>query len=376
MKQFGQLLLIHFREFFREPAVLFWALFFPAALAVVLGFAFRAPAELIVDVGLIAESAGSETGARSEQAELAKHADLVKRRIDGLGGFRVHVYNEETAGHALKRGKVRVVVVVQRSGLIFRYDPASDTAVKEAALLKAALLTEALKKQGRATGVTGPGETTADDSSGTGIREEKLSIPGTRYIDYLIPGLLAFGVMNACLWGIGWSLISLRMKKLLRRMAAAPMDQNLFFLSFATARILLVTVEAAFLMLIAYLFFDLVPVGSLASLFLMLVSGIFCFAGMAVLLACRTENTQVGNGLINAAVMPMMLVSGVFFSYHGFPEFLQPVIRALPLTVLADSVRAVYLEGQGIADLWKPVLILVASGAAMFAVGRRFFKWG
>lgn len=367
MKQFGQLLLIHLREFYREPAVLFWALVFPAALAVVLGFAFRSPAEQIVDVGLIAESASSETGIRSEQA------DLVKRRIDGLGGFRVHVYNEETAGHALKRGRVRLVVVVQRSGLIFRYDPASDTAVKEAALLKAALLTEALINQGRGEA---PGEAAADDSSGTGIREEKLSIPGTRYIDYLIPGLLAFGVMNSCLWGVGWSLISLRMKKLLRRMAAAPMDQNLFFLSFATARILLVTVEAAFLMLIAYLFFDLVPSGSLLSLFLMLVSGIFCFAGLAVLLACRTGNTQVGNGLINAAVMPMMLVSGVFFSYHGFPEFLQPVIRALPLTVLADSVRAVYLEGQGIADLGKPVLILVASGAAMFTVGRRFFHWG
>jgi ABC-type multidrug transport system permease subunit len=374
MKQFGQLLLIHFREFFREPAVLFWSLIFPAALAITLGFAFRTPSDLQMEVGLIDKMTDTGEAVDGKAAELSPYAERIKRSIEDPGIFHVHLYNEETAMQALKRGMVRLLVVVDRSGLIFKYDPASETAVKEAALLRAALYAEALKKQASAQGFRDGTPGVAVDAYP--ISEQKLSIPGTRYIDYLIPGLMAFGVMNACLWGIGWSLISMRMKKLLRRMAAAPMDQNLFFLSFAVARILLVIFEAAFLMLVAFLFFDLLPAGSYSVLLILLLSGVFCFAGMAVLLACRTANTQVGNGLINAAVMPMMLLSGVFFSYHGFPDFLQPFIELLPLTVLADSVRAVYLEARPLDELWKPVLLLTVSGMFMFAAGRRYFRWG
>ncbi len=349
MKQLGQLLLIHFREFFREPAVLFWALFFPAALALVLGLAFRSPSDTTVQIGLIIKS----DEARGEQ---------VKHQIEKDDRFRVQIYTEAMAEHALKSGKIHLVVVVRPSDLLFRYDPASDAAVKEASMLKAALLHDLLYGQ------DGP-------SAGSFIKDEKLDIPGTRYIDYFIPGLLAFDVMNACLWGIGWSLISMRMKKLLRRMAATPMNHNLFFLSFGLARIVLVAVETIFLMVVAYLFFDLKPVGSLLDLALLFLAGTFCFSGLAVLLASKTANTQVGNGLINAALLPMMLLSGIFFSYHGFPDFLQPVIQWLPLTIFADAVRSVYLEGQSILALWPSLIILTTAGLLMFLLGRRLFRW-
>lgn len=346
LKQFIQLLLIHIREFYREPAVLFWSLAFPAALAIGLGIAFQNPTESTIKVGVVTEG-------------LSVEIDSFKAQFDkpDLQNFKVELLDKESADLALKRGEVRLIVVLNGPQIIFQYDPSSPDAVREQALVRSVLLRSAL------------------GNKILPIEDQKLQLPGTRYIDYLVPGLLALGVLNACVWGIGWSLISMRMKMLLRRMSASPMNQTLFFTSFGVARIVLVFVEAGFLILVANLFFDLKPVGSYFSIAIMILSGVICFGGLAVLIASRTANTQVGNGLINAAVFPMMLFSGIFFSYHGFPEWLHPLIKILPLTILADSIRSIYLEGEGILSSLISMILLVISGALFFYFGRRLFRW-
>ncbi|MBW7856734.1 MAG: ABC transporter permease [Leptonema sp. (in: Bacteria)] len=344
--QFTQLLLIHIREFYREPAVLFWSLAFPAALAIGLGIAFQNPTESTVKVGVVAEG-------------LSIEVDSFKAQFDkpDLQNFKVELLDKKSADRALKRGELRLIVLLNGPKMIFQYDPSSPDAMREQALVRSVLLRSAL------------------GSKILPIQDEKLQLPGTRYIDYLVPGLLALGVLNACVWGIGWSLMSMRMKMLLRRMAASPMNQTLFFASFGVARIVLVFVEAGFLILVANLFFDLKPVGSYFSIAIMILSGVICFGGLAVFIASRTANTQVGNGLINAAVFPMMLFSGIFFSYHGFPQWLHPLIKILPLTILADSIRVIYLEGEGILSSLFSMILLVTSGALLFYFGRRLFRW-
>ena len=351
MRQFLQLLLIHLREFYREPAIIFWSLFFPAALAIGLGFAFRGPTNATIDIGVLVLPA---------QSDSKQPASALLKRIEKLDRFQIHELAEAQAVQELKRGKLRILLQIDGNHITFLYDPQSDAAMKEAALLKAALLGS---------------EVSESKNKKIQFSETSLNIPGTRYIDYLIPGLLSLGVLNACLWGIGWSLISMRMKKLLRRMAATPMNPNWFFLSFTIARIALVTVEAGFLMLVGYWVFDLKPAASIVSLIIMFLAGIVCFGGLAVLVGSHTENTQVGNGLINAASMPMMLFSGIFFSYHGFPEAIQPLIKVLPLTIFADAIRSMYLEGTGLTDLWLSIVSLVVMGVVFFVTGRRFFKW-
>lgn len=345
MNQFYQLLMVHIREFFREPAVLFWAFLFPAALAFTLGFAFRSTG---------AERAAIAIVPVSDSPVALRHGEALAARLEKA--FSPRIMSASEADRALRRGEVRVIAMARTDQNVhFRFDLRSDDAVRQ---------------QARAVNVLHESA-----KSALTVTEEALSVPGSRYIDYLVPGLLAMGVMNAALWGIGWGLIGLRMKKLLRRMAASPMNHQLFFLSFAVARTILVTVEAGFLMVFAWLAFDLKPAGSPVAFVVLMLSGVFGFAGLAVAIGSRTANTQVGNGLINAATMPMMLLSGVFFSYHGFPEIAQMFIRWLPLTVLSDGLRAVYLEGAGLSESLVSAGVLVGFGAVSFTVGQRLFRW-
>jgi ABC-type multidrug transport system permease subunit len=112
-----------------------------------------------------------------------------------------------------------------------------------------------------------------------------------------------------------------------------------------------------------------------AALLLVFLAGNFAFAGLAVFVSSRTSNTEVGNGFINAIVFPMMILSGIFFSYHNFPDWAIPVIQMLPLTMLADGIRSIFIEGTGLVQVAPPILILTAIGALFFTAGLKIFKW-
>jgi ABC-type multidrug transport system permease subunit len=202
-----------------------------------------------------------------------------------------------------------------------------------------------------------------------------LTLAGTRYIDFLIPGLLGMGIMMSCMWGLSYSLIEKRSKKLLRRMVATPMNKNLFMTSFFTARFSMNVVEGVLLLLFSYFYFGLEIQGNIGALLILFVAGNAAFSGLATLISSRTANTEVGNGLINAIVTPMMVVSGVFFSYHTFPDWLIHVVRILPLTMLNDGVRAIFNEGAGFQQVVLPSLILFAEGFVFFIAGLKVFKW-
>jgi ABC-type multidrug transport system permease subunit len=198
---------------------------------------------------------------------------------------------------------------------------------------------------------------------------------GTRYIDFLIPGMIALGIMNSCIWGIGWTLVESRMKKLLRRMVATPLKKSVFFTSHMVVRIILGTLETILLILFSYFYFGIRITGSIPAFFTVFLAGIFAFAGIAILMASRTSKTEVANGLVNAVTLPMMILSGIFFNYHNFPDWAVPIIQALPLTLVADSIRSIFIEGAGLMEVLRPVVILCAIGLVTFTVGLRVFKW-
>lgn len=272
------------------------------------------------------------------------------------GKQRIHFISatEDSAIVMLKRGIITSYLVPGPDGKpIVRFDPASTDAQ-----LSWYILTEAIS--GNSTQLAT-------------VRE--LTLIGTRYIDFLVPGLIAFGIMNSALWGIGFGLIEYRMKKLLRRMLATPMKKHEFMISLMAARIVLSVVEVVILMVFAWLYFDLLPTGSLLALGLLFLVGNLSFTGIAILLSCRADNTRIGVGFINAVSMPMMILSGIFFSYHNFPEAVIPFIQYLPLTLLADSIRAVFNEGAGLIDSIPALIILSATGLITAAIGLRLYKW-
>ena len=181
--------------------------------------------------------------------------------------------------------------------------------------------------------------------------------------------------MNSCLWGISYNLIEYRMKKLLRRMVATPMRKSYFFLSLILARIILSSVETTFLILFALLYFKISITGSIPALFMIYLSGICVFSGIAILVSARTSNSQVGNGIINVVILPMTILSGVFFNYHNFPEWAVKIIQFLPLTVLTDNLRGIFVEGFSNSSVVFPSLGLMLAGCLCFLVGLRIYKW-
>jgi ABC-type multidrug transport system permease subunit len=202
-----------------------------------------------------------------------------------------------------------------------------------------------------------------------------LDQPGNRYIDYLIPGLIALGIMNATLWGIGWTLIEFRIKKFLRRMVATPMRKTDFMLAISITRFSLSLIEAGLLYTFARYVFDVEMKGSIFSFGVLFLAGHISFSGLSVLLASRTNNTRVGNGLINITTMPMFLLSGVFFSYHSFPDWLINFIKYIPLTILADSMRNVFLFGGDILSNSFSIMYLVTFGLITYLIGLKIYRW-
>jgi ABC-type multidrug transport system permease subunit len=202
-----------------------------------------------------------------------------------------------------------------------------------------------------------------------------LTVSGSRYIDFFIPGLIAMGIMMSGMWGLSYRIIEMRSQKLLRRMVATPMKKSHLLVAMIVVRTLMNFFEALLLFLFSFLVFDIRIQGNLLALLLIVLSGNIAFAGIAILISSRTARTETGNGLINVVVMPMMVLSGIFFSYHNFPDWAIPIIRKFPLTMLADGIRSVFIEGAGFREVALPFFLLMSIGTLFFSIGLKMFKW-
>src|SRR5690349_17285405 len=295
------------REFLREPEAVFWVFAFPLLMAFALGIAFRQERAQEVVVGVV-RAEGSTISAQLKDAP----------------GVRVQPLEAGEADAALRRGQV-AVVLVPGPPLVYRFDPARPES-RTARLV----VNEALQRHaGRVDPVAS--------------RDDTVVAPGSRYIDWLIPGLLGMNIMGTSLWSIGFSVVVARSRKLLKRLMATPMPRAQYLASHLLARLVFLTLEAAVLLIFAYFVFGVAPVGSIALVAGLVLLGALAFSGLGLLIATRSTTIEGVSGWMNIVMMPMWLLSGVFFASSNFPEMAQPFIKLLPLTALVDALRGVYL---------------------------------
>ena len=258
---------------------------------------------------------------------------------------------------SLKRGESDLVVTDSAGSIHYHFDPHNSQA--QLAYMRLSALIKS-----------------PSSISEYGIDQIKpLTLVGVRYIDFLIPGILSLGVMSSILWGISYTIIERRSQKLLRRMVATPMRKSNFLIAMMFVRILMNVVEALILLFFAWLLFGIHIQGNIGALTVLFFAGNIAFTGLAVLISTRTAKTEVGTGWINAVQMPMMILSGIFFSYHNFPEWSIQAIKLLPLTALADGVRSIFNEGAGWMEIITPSLALSGFGIVCFVIGLKVFKW-
>jgi ABC-type multidrug transport system permease subunit len=205
--------------------------------------------------------------------------------------------------------------------------------------------------------------------------DEKVTEPGARYIDFLIPGLIGLNLMGSGMWGLGFTIVVARGRKLLKRFAATPMRRSHYLLSFMFSRLLFLTVEVAAVLVFAWLAFGVMVRGSIGAIAIISLVGGLMFSGLGLLVAARPRTVEGVSGLMNLVMLPMWLLSGTFFSSARFPTPLQPFIKALPLTALNDSMRAVMNDGVSLASNWPQIGVMLFWGVVSFAIALRIFRW-
>jgi ABC-type multidrug transport system permease subunit len=344
-KGYQQLVLARLKELWREPEVIFWVFVFPILLALGLGIAFRDKPADVTRVVIVAGPAA------------AKVRDLLTKPSP-YGVVQADVRPAADAYSRFRLGKYDLIVTPQPSGgFEYRYDPARPESVLARAVADDVLQT--------ASGRKNPVPTSNRVSSE----------PGSRYIDFLIPGLLGMNLMNSGMWGIGFALVDMRQRKLLKRFVASPMRRGDFLMALASSRLVLMLVELALLLGFGIVVFHLRVLGSWLAILLISSIGALCFGGVGLLTASRARKIESVSGLINLVMMPMWIFSGVFFSYERFPAVIQPLIKALPLTALNDALRASILEGASLRTQGSPLLILSLWGLGCYFLALRWFRW-
>jgi ABC transporter DrrB family efflux protein len=337
-----QLLLARLRSFYREPIAIFWVYGFPLILAVLLATAFtgKEPQPPAVDVQ-----------GTPEQTEAAALANVLRSN-----GLPVAVHPEAECRQRLSGGKTSLVIVPTGEGYRYVYDKTRDDCVLAYHWTDALLARHACPRPPTVTPVI-------------------IETPGERYIDFLLPGLLGMNLMGGGLWGVGFVIVDMRVRKLLKRLLATPMRRSDFLLSMLGARLVFMVPEMVILVSFGLLAFDVPVRCPLPTLALVVVVGAAAFAGIGLLVACRADRTETVSGLMNLVMLPQWLLSGVFFSSARFPEAVQPVVQALPLTQLNTALREVMLQGMPLTDVAWRLGVLALWGGVSFALALRWFRW-
>lgn len=338
-----ELTLARMREVLRQPETVFWIFAFPVLLALALGFAFQAaPPEKV----------------RVAVEDTVPQAQAMATAIAGAADVQAEVLPAAAAAAAWRAGKVALIIQSASPHTVtYRLDPA-----RPESRLARVVVNDALQRAaGRRDVVT--------------VQEHIVTEAGTRYIDFVIPGLIGLNLMSSGIWGLGFALVQARANKLLKLLAATPMRRWHFLLSYLLSRFLFLLLEVLVILGFAALVFDVKVHGSLLSVLLIALLGAFTFAGLGLLVASRAQSTEVVSGWMNLLMLPMWLLSGTFFSAARFPDFIQPVVKVLPLTIVNDTLRAVVNDGLSLSATIPALGALLLWCVSSFLVALKLFKW-
>jgi ABC-2 type transport system permease protein len=332
-----QLTMVRFRLFIREPEAIFWIFVFPILLAVGLGIAFRnRPADVL------------QVGATTGQLTHALAADK---------GLTATTMNEADGTRALATGSILLLAVQTPDGISYKFDETNPDARTARMVADRAIQTAAGRREA------------------VHVQNQLVKETGSRYIDFVVPGLLGMNLMGSAIWGMGFSIVESRQKKLLKRLVASPMPRWQYLASYLLSRLSMLVIEVAGFLGFARLVFGVPFRGSLWQLGLLCVLTSLAFSALGLLVASRAKTMEAASGLMNLVMLPMWILSGVFFSAARFPAVVQPVVRALPLTAAIDALRGNMLQGMNLGQLTMPMAILLTWLVMSFAIALRIFRW-
>jgi ABC-2 type transport system permease protein len=332
-----QLTMVRFRLFLREPEAIFWIFVFPILLAVGLGIAFRnRPADVF------------QVGATTPQLTQALAADK---------GLKAATMNDADGTRALATGSILLLVTKTPDGVSYKYDETNPDARTARMVADRAIQTAAGRREA------------------VHVENQLVHETGARYIDFVVPGLLGMNLMGSAIWGMGFSIVESRQKKLLKRLVASPMPRWQYLASYLLSRLSMLVIEVVGFLGFARWVFGVPFRGSMWQLGLLCVLTSLAFSALGLLVASRATTMEAASGLMNLVMLPMWILSGVFFSATRFPSVIQPVVRALPLTAAIEALRGNMLQGTNLGQQTAQIGILLGWLLVSFAISLRIFRW-
>jgi len=329
-----QLTVTRFRLFLREPEAIFWIFVFPIILAMGLGLAFRNKPADVYQIG-------------ATTPHLAKSLNTDR-------GLSAKVIDEATGNRQLA---TLVLAIETPSSVTYKYDDTNPDARTARLIADRAVQTAAGRRE-------------AVHADNNLVHE-----PGARYIDFVVPGLLGMNLMSSAIWGLGFAIVEARQKKLLKRLVASPMPKWQYLASFVLSRMVMLTIEVTIFLGFARIAFGVPFRGPLWQLAFLCVLTSLAFSSLGLLVASRAKTMEAASGLMNLVMLPMWILSGVFFSATRFPAVIQPFVRALPLTAAIDSIRSNMLQGVTLSHMTLPVSILLVWLIIPFFIALKIFRW-
>lgn len=331
-------------EFVRRPEAMFWVYGFPLVMVVILGIAFRNRPVETVDIDIA-------------------NGPLAPRIIEALrpdGRIKVHEFSLEQSRNRLRTGKTAVMVTSPGSDfntIEYHFDPQRPGSTEARNLVEDQLQISAGRKN-------------VFHSKDVEFAEQ-----GGRYVDFLVPGMLGMSIMGGGLWGVGFAVVDLRIRKLLKRFMATPMRRSHFLLAMMFSRIVFMIPQIVILLLFSYLIFGVRVYGSFPAVLFVILLGAVEFSAVGLLVGSRAQTLETASGLMNLVMLPMWTLSGIFFSYERFPEVVRPLIRCLPLTPVIDALRGIMLDAKPLSAMSFELIVIAIWGVATFAIALSIFRW-
>jgi ABC-2 type transport system permease protein len=341
MKQFAAIFVARSMEFVRDRGTFFWNLLFPVVLVAGFGFAFSGPGDALFTVATIG-SAEDLTGGGTTATLAIPLLDL--QQVEVVPYDRA---DREEVLERVRRHQLDMLIDFERG--VFVLNSESNTAPVLRLLVGSG-----------AEGI---------------LREESVSGAPIRYVDWLIPGIIGMNMMFSCLFGVGYVIVRYRKNGVLKRLKATPVSALTFVTAQAFSRFVIVIITSVVVFIGTNLIFSFVMNGSYFTLLVLTMAAIFCMIAIGLVFAARLRSEELANGLMNLVTLPMLALSGVFFSLEGSPDILQRISRFLPLTHFTEGARAVMVDGAGIIDVLPNIAVLLVIAAAATLLSAMLFRW-
>ncbi len=329
-------------EFVRDKGTFAWNLLFPVLLVFGLSFAFSGGDDRLFKIG-VAGTGEKPAILDMDQMLIVEYADVSEA--------------------LLKLERRQIDMVVDLDSREFSINGESN---------KGRLLKELFTSQQLAASVPyGRGE---QDSS-SGFAERTVEGRGTRYVDWLVPGVIGMNMMFSSLFGVGYVIVRYRKNGVLKRFKATPVHALNFVGAQAASRLVIVLATSVFVYIGTNFFLGFIMRGSYIHLLLTTALAILCMIALGLVFAARMRSEELAGGVLNLVTFPMLALSGVFFSLEGSPPILRTISLAFPLTHFTDAARKIMLDGAGLVQILPNLLVLGGLTALFLILGAALFKW-